>query len=104
MTEALKIEPPQRDAAGRFLPGNKGGPGNPASSRSQHKMHVFRSAITDSDLRDLAVSLLEKAKKGDVRAATLLLEKVLPTSVESELSERLSEIETLMKTQRRSGK
>lgn len=87
----------ERNAAGRFLPGCRPGPGNPNSSHSQRKLFVFRDAITDADIRDLAAALLEKAKAGDIRAAQLLLDKLLPDTGEAELEQRLDEIEKLLK-------
>ena len=65
----------QRDAQGRFLPGNEEGHGNPYAKQ----IHSFRAAIvkavTPADVRAVIRALLKAAKSGDVAAAKLLLER-----------------------------
>ena len=58
---------------GHFLPGNPGGPGNPHAAA----MSLFRSqlldAVTPADLKAIIKAQVAKAKKGDLRAAQLIL-------------------------------
>jgi hypothetical protein len=62
-----------RDERGRFIKGNKGGPGNPVFRRLARLRTEFINAVGDGDIRDVVAGLLAKAKKGDVPAATLFL-------------------------------
>ena len=62
-----------RNAAGRFAPGNPGGPGNPYARRVAALRAALLDAVSEEDLRALARSLVEKARGGDVAAAKLLL-------------------------------
>jgi hypothetical protein len=62
-----------RDASGRFVKGNPGGPGNPFARRAAQLRRVLSMAVSDEDIEAVAHVLLEKAKAGDVAAARLLL-------------------------------
>jgi hypothetical protein len=63
-----------RDVHGRFRKANPGGPGNPFA----HKVAALRKALLDSvseqDLKDVAETLKNKARQGDVAAIKLLLQ------------------------------
>jgi len=60
-------------------------------------MHIFRDSFSDEDIAALAKSLLEQALAGDMKAAQLLLDKLLPDTCEAELEQRLDEIERLLR-------
>jgi hypothetical protein len=62
-----------RDAQGRFVPGNAGGPGNPFARRTAELRREFLAEATGEDLRAVCRALLERAKGGDVAAAKLAL-------------------------------
>jgi hypothetical protein len=64
---------PGRDANGRFTKGNPGGPGNPFARRTAAARKAFCDAVSHEDLVEIACALKEKAKAGDVQAASLLL-------------------------------
>jgi hypothetical protein len=61
-----------RDARGRFLPGNPGGPGNPFARRVAAFRRALCESVTDQDFRDLAGRLLQEARRGDLAAVKLL--------------------------------
>ncbi|HET6249488.1 MAG TPA: hypothetical protein VFE47_17495 [Tepidisphaeraceae bacterium] len=90
----------ERGANGRFLPGNKGGPGNPAARYAREVRERLNDALfkTCSPDRLLALidALLRKAEAGDVAAARLLLERIAGPPVAVDLQERLESVEELV--------
>jgi hypothetical protein len=62
-----------RDHLGRFLPGHKGGPGNPFAKRSAAIRTAFLEAISQKDIRAIVRTLVAKATAGDLVAAKLIL-------------------------------
>jgi hypothetical protein len=62
-----------RDAGGRFVRGNKGGPGNPHARRVAELRSALLEAVTPERVRCLAERLYERALGGDTAAAKLLL-------------------------------
>lgn len=69
-----------RDARGRFVKGNLGGPENPKARDVARLREVFRSAVPDSDIRALAKRLVAMGKRGNVFAAREVLDRVLGKS------------------------
>ncbi len=62
-----------RDGAGRFRVGNRGGPGNP-HARAVARLRVkLLEVVTPEAVGELARGLLDAARNGDVAAARLLL-------------------------------
>lgn len=66
-----------RDANGRFTSGNAGGPGNPHSRRVAEFRRVLFDAVTEDDLREIAMTLKEQAKSGNLDATKILLDRLL---------------------------
>lgn len=64
---------PQRDARGRFIRGNNGGPGNPFGRQVAHLREVLLRSGTDENVERLANMIMERAFAGDMAAARLLL-------------------------------
>jgi hypothetical protein len=64
---------PQRDAKGRFVRNNDGGPGNPFGRRVAELRKVLLRSATEENVERLANMLMEKAFAGDLAAAKLLL-------------------------------
>ena len=92
MKDPLSIRPDGRDESGRFAKGNPGGPGNPYARRVAEIRSTLLSAVSDEDLRQIALSLVEKAKGGDVMAAREILDRMMgkaktTLAVESEAAE-----------------
>jgi hypothetical protein len=65
--------PSGRGPDGRFIAGNRGGPGNPHARHCARMLDLFRTCISDEDMVHLYRVLYDKAMKGDVSAAKLVL-------------------------------
>lgn len=66
-----------RDSSGRFTKGNPGGQGNPHARRVADFRRVLLGAVTDEDLHDIARTLVERGKTGDVMAAREVLDRLM---------------------------
>ena len=66
-----------RNAQGRFVAGNSGGPGNPHAQRVAAVRAALMEAVTDEDLRQIVQALVLKAKGGDTMAAREILDRLL---------------------------
>jgi hypothetical protein len=82
-----------RDARGRFAPGNAGGPGNPLGGQVARLRAALIEAVTEDDMAAIARKLIEMAKGGDVTAIRELLTRVLGRPLETDLIERMERIE-----------
>lgn len=81
-------KPTLRDSAGRFVPGTAPGPGRPAGyARS------FAEVVTPEALAEVLTVVLDAARKGDLRAADLILRRALPAAVEVPIGEEPLHIE-----------
>jgi hypothetical protein len=78
-TVPLPTEPPAKDrnAAGRFQPGCRPGPGNQFAKLTAALRKALLEAVTDTDIGRLGQKLLAQALDGDVVAAKLLLSYVV---------------------------
>ena len=66
----------QRDPqSGRFLTGNKGGPGAPKGHRRQILADAFYAAVSIADVKAIVKTVVRLAKEGDAPAARLILER-----------------------------
>ena len=65
-----------RDKQGRFIVGNKGGPGNPHAKQVALLRGALLSAMTPEDLHDIIRMLIEKALGGNVSAIKELLDRL----------------------------
>jgi hypothetical protein len=91
-----------RGAGGRFVPGNKGGPGNPHAGRVARLRAALFKSVTPSDLRLVIAALLSQAKAGDVASIRELLQRLLGPPVEIDFAERLEALEqTIAELQKR---
>jgi hypothetical protein len=68
---------PGRDAEGRFVQGNPGGPGNPFARKTAALRKALLERVTEEDIQEIVIVLLLKAKQGDAAAARLLLSYVV---------------------------
>jgi hypothetical protein len=66
-----------RDARGRFVPGNKGGPGNPFARKVAELRKTLVNFVTEDDMKHIAFILKERAMGGDLAAIKLLLQYLL---------------------------
>ncbi len=85
----------ERDAKGRFQAGNRAGKGNPYIQRVATLRKALYECVTPEDMRALIDVLKKKALDGDVKAITLLLDRVLGPSVALDVWERLEKLEKL---------
>ena len=90
MMTALETEPTDatgRDQSGRFGPGNTFATGNPVQRHAQRLRQLFVTAVSEQDIRDIVLKLVELAKAGDIAAANLLLTRALgkPSTTETTL-------------------
>lgn len=66
-----------RDAKGRFLPGNCGGPGNPNARSVATWRQALASSVSAADVAEVTAKLLEAAKAGEPWAIRELLDRCL---------------------------
>jgi hypothetical protein len=86
--------PNGRDGRGRFTNGNAGGPGNPYARRVGKLRSALLDAVDEDDIRDIAESLVARAKDGDTQAARELLNRLLGRPTEPDLLERMERLES----------
>jgi hypothetical protein len=67
----------QRQPGGRFGRGNAGGPGNPFARQVAELRKAMLDAVTVDRIRNIAESMVQRAEKGDVAAAKLVLQYTL---------------------------
>ncbi len=82
-----------RDSQGRFVKGNRGGPGNPFARRTAALRVALCAALTEDDVRAIVLAMKEKAKAGDVAAAKLVLGYAVGRPVEVVNPDTLDEAE-----------
>src|SRR5919201_518145 len=63
-----------RDARGRFVKGNAGGPGNPFAGQTARLRRVLLEEISEADLRQVVFTLVLRAKAGNLHAIKLVLQ------------------------------
>lgn len=85
-----------RDARGRFAPGNPGGPGNPHARQVARLRAALLEAVTPADVREIIAVVVEAARGGDLAAAKLLFDRLLGPPVEADLIARIEELEVLL--------
>ena len=82
-----------RDARGRFAPGNSGGPGRPPSASVHEHRAALVAAVSPADIQRVAKMLVDKALAGDIGAAKLLFERLFGPPIAADLLERIEELE-----------
>ena len=94
-----------RSESGRFAPGNAFARGNPHARRVGALRSALLDAVTEDDIKAVIANVVSQAKDGDMAAAKVLFERVLGKPQESDLMERLEELEKLLAatTRRRSA-
>lgn len=66
-----------RDANGKFVRGNSGGPGNPHAKKVSQWRSAMMNAVTAADVRKIVKAMVKAAEGGDVQAARMLLDRCL---------------------------
>ncbi len=67
----------QRSQNGRFLKGNRGGPGNPHADKVAKLKVAMLSAVSEKSMRTVIRKLVEMAEGGDLKAIELLLNRTI---------------------------
>ena len=67
----------ERDANGRFVKGNGGGPGRPSKREEERYRELLKEAVSYAQWKRIIQKLAEKAGNGDVQATKLLFEYIL---------------------------
>src|SRR5207244_3383920 len=78
-----------RDANGRFVKGNPGGPGNPFARKVAALRKALINFVTVDDMKHVAFILKEKAMSGDLAAIKLLFQYVVGKPTETVDPDRL---------------
>ena len=66
-----------RNTGGQFKKGNSGNPcGRPAGSRN--KATLLYEQLLDNGAEELILKAMQMARKGDIRALTLCLDRIFP--------------------------
>jgi hypothetical protein len=78
-----------RDARGRFTAGNKYGPGNPFARQTAELRKALLEVVTPEEMRQVAFTLLLRAKTGNLAAIKLLLQYVIGKPAEGVDPDRL---------------
>ena len=64
-------------ATGRFLPGhNMPGPGNPGQKRMAEIRGIMLEVVTPADMTEMIRKIVSMAKRGDLTATKLLLDRL----------------------------
>jgi hypothetical protein len=62
-----------RNRRGRFIKGNKGGPGNPFAPQVARVRQAVFAAVSPDTVREIMAALIVRALTGDLHAAKLVL-------------------------------
>lgn len=73
-----------RDQRGRFLVGNRGGPGNPRGGERARLWHRLMDLVTDADVATVYRAMLKAAIHGDTQAQAVFFRVVLGAGTQSE--------------------
>ena len=68
---------PERDANGRFVKGNNGGPGRPPVAREERFMEITLSTVTFKDWADIIRKAVSQAKRGNANARKFLADYLM---------------------------
>ena len=82
-----------RDSAGRFIVGNKASKGNPLGPMVAKLRSCLLNSVSEAEMRAIVAALVEKAKRGDVSAASLLFDRCLGKPLEADILTRLEALE-----------
>ena len=75
-----------RDANGRFVKGNPGGPGRPAKEREEKYYNLAMNTVTYKDWQAIINRAVKDAQKGDSSARKWLSDYLAPQTQRHELT------------------
>ncbi|MBP7936333.1 MAG: hypothetical protein KA354_16965 [Phycisphaerae bacterium] len=82
-----------RDAGGKFLPGNRVAKGNPFAKKVAALRSVLLRTVKASDLKEMVRKLVSAAKDGDTVAAREVLNRLLGPAIQVDILQRLEDVE-----------
>lgn len=82
---------------GRFTPGNKAAAGNPYSKKAAELRKALYTAVTAQDIKRIVENLKEQALAGDLKAISLLFDRLLGTIATGiDVLERMEKLEQML--------
>lgn len=82
-----------RNAQGRFVRGNPGGPGNPHAGRVAQLRAAIIEAVDADDIRAIIERMTKQAREGDLTAAREVLDRTIGKASQSDLLARIEALE-----------
>ena len=73
-----------KNGKGQFVKGNTAGNGKmtPAAKQQRVLTNIFKSAVTEADILAIKKAMVKEAKKGNVKAAQLVLDRCFGKAVQ----------------------
>lgn len=91
---------PDRDENGRFIAGNKAAKGNPYAKKAAAMRKALYSSVSADDIRRIVATLKRQAAAGNLKAITILLDRLLGSAGTGiDLLERLEKLDNLLNEQ-----
>lgn len=91
---------PDRDENGRFIVGNKAAKGNPYAKKAAAMRKALYSSVSADDIRRIVATLKRQAAAGNLKAITILLDRLLGSAGTGiDLLERLEKLDNLLNEQ-----
>ena len=87
-----------RDSSGRFMAGNSyaRGHGNPHAARVNELRKSILATVSPGDVADVMRALLVEARSGNVLACREILDRTVGKPLETDLVERLDQLEQIL--------
>ncbi len=90
-----------RDENGRFIAGNKAAKGNPYARKAAAMRRALYNSVSAEDIRRIVATLKRQAAAGNLKAITILLDRLLGSAGPGvDLMERLEKLDNLLNEQR----
>lgn len=90
-----------RDENGRFIAGNKAAKGNPYTRKAAAMRRALYNSVSAEDIRRIVATLKRQATAGNLKAITILLDRLLGSAGTGiDLMERLEKLDNLLNEQR----
>ena len=82
---------------GRFTPGNKAAKGNPYTKKAAELRKALYTSVTTQDIKRIVENLKEQALAGDLKAISLLFDRLLGTIATGiDVLERMEKLEQML--------
>ena len=92
---------PDRSEQGRFIVGNKAAKGNPYTKKAAAMRKALYSSVSADDIRRIVGILKKQATAGNLKAITILLDRLLGSAGQGiDILERLEKLDSLLNEQK----